>query len=39
MNTFEISVQRKRSTSWPVVEPSASGELLPLRYEGTLQPG
>lgn len=37
MNTFEITVQRKLGTNWPVVvEQSASGVFLPLRHEGTL---
>jgi tetratricopeptide (TPR) repeat protein/energy-coupling factor transporter ATP-binding protein EcfA2 len=38
MNTFEITVQRKLGTNWPVVvEQSASGTFLPVRHEGTLQ--
>jgi hypothetical protein len=38
MNTFEITVQRKLGTSWPVVvEQNASGVFLPVRHEGTLQ--
>ena len=38
MNTFEITVQRKLGTTWPiVVEQSASGAFLPVRNEGTLE--
>src|SRR5437879_2866017 len=37
MNTFEITVQRKLDTHWPVVvERSASGAFLPVRREGIL---
>jgi WD40 repeat protein/energy-coupling factor transporter ATP-binding protein EcfA2 len=37
MNTFEITIQRKSGDNWPiVVEHSRSGELLPLRAEGSL---
>src|SRR5436305_988120 len=38
MNKFEITVQRKLGTTWPVVvEQGASGVFLPVRHEGTLQ--
>ncbi|MDP5017221.1 MAG: CHAT domain-containing protein [Dolichospermum sp.] len=38
MNTFEITIQRKSGDNWPiVVENSRSGELLPLRSEGSLE--
>jgi WD40 repeat protein/energy-coupling factor transporter ATP-binding protein EcfA2 len=38
MNTFEITVQQKRGTTWlVVVEECASGVFLPVRHEGTLQ--
>jgi hypothetical protein len=38
MNTFEITVQRKLGTNWPVVvEQSSAGTFLPVRHEGSLQ--
>ncbi|HSN78625.1 MAG TPA: hypothetical protein VL334_26440 [Anaerolineae bacterium] len=38
MVTFEITIQRKSLTGWPVVvERSAPGQFLPMRSEGTLQ--
>jgi WD40 repeat protein len=38
MNTFEITLQRQSGNTWPiVVEQSAAGVFLPVRYEGVLQ--
>ncbi|MEK8020928.1 MAG: CHAT domain-containing protein [Candidatus Parabeggiatoa sp.] len=38
MNTFEITIQRKSTESWPiVVERKPQGVLLPIRHESTFQ--